>query len=191
MADAGWPADAPEVGRIGDAWGLKGWFKVQSYASPPEAILSARRWHLRPSSRAPSTLHLPSVLEIREVREHGDGIVAIAEGIADRSGAEALRGARIYIGRASFPQAGVDEFYWADLVGLEVANRDGIVLGEVIGLIDTGPHSVLRIAPPRPAQDAGGPVAAADERLIPFVSAYVDTVDLAGRRIVVDWGLDF
>jgi len=191
MADAGWPADALEVGRIGDAWGLKGWFKVQSYASPPEAILSARRWHLRPSVRAPSTLHLPSVLEIREVREHGDGIVAIAEGIADRSGAEALRGARIYIGRASFPQAGVDEFYWADLVGLEVANRDGIVLGEVIGLIDTGPHSVLRIAPPRPAQDAGGPVAAADERLIPFVSAYVDTVDLAGRRIVVDWGLDF
>jgi 16S rRNA processing protein RimM len=191
MADAGWPADALEVGRIGDAWGLKGWFKVQSYASPRVAILSARRWHLRPSVRAPSTLHLPSVLEIREVREHGDGIVAIAEGIADRSGAEALRGARIYIGRASFPQAGVDEFYWADLVGLEVANRDGIVLGEVIGLIDTGPHSVLRIAPPRPAQDAGGPVAAADERLIPFVSAYVDTVDLAGRRIVVDWGLDF
>ena len=191
MADAGWPADALEVGRIGDAWGLKGWFKVQSYASPPEAILSARRWHLRPSGRAPSTLHLPSVLEIREVREHGDGIVAIAEGIADRSGAEALRGARIYIGRASFPQAGVDEFYWADLVGLEVVNRDGIVLGEVIGLIDTGPHSVLRIAPPRPAQDAGAPVAAADERLIPFVSAYVDTVDLAGRRIVVDWGLDF
>ena len=191
MADAGWPADALEVGRIGDAWGLKGWFKVQSYASPPEAILSARCWHLRPSVRAPSTLHLPSVLEIREVREHGDGIVAIAEGIADRSGAEALRGARIYIGRASFPQAGVDEFYWADLVGLEVANRDGIVLGEVIGLIDTGPHSVLRIAPPRLAQDAGGPVAAADERLIPFVSAYVDTVDLAGRRIVVDWGLDF
>jgi 16S rRNA processing protein RimM len=191
MADAGWPADALEVGRIGDAWGLKGWFKVLSYASPPEAILSARRWHLRPSGRAPSTLRLPSVLEIREVREHGDGIVAIAEGIADRSGAEALRGARIYIGRSSFPQAGADEFYWADLVGLEVANRDGIVLGEVVGLIDTGPHSVLRIAPPRPAQDAGGPVAAADERLIPFVSAYVDTVDLAGRRIVVDWGLDF
>ena len=191
MADAGWPADALEVGRIGDAWGLKGWFKVQSYASPPEASLSARRWHLRAAGRAPTTVRPPDVLDIREVREHGDGIVAIAEGIADRSAAEALRGARIYIERSSFPKAGADEFYWADLVGLEVANRDGIVLGEVIGLIDTGPHSVLRIAPPRPAQDAGGPVAAADERLIPFVSAYVDTVDLAGRRIVVDWGLDF
>jgi len=188
MADAAWPADALEVGRIGDAWGLKGWFKVLSYASPPEAILSARRWHLRAASRAPATVGLPGTLEIREVREHGDGIVAVAEGIADRSAAEALRGARIFIARASFPKAGADEFYWADLLGLEVVNRDGVVLGEVVGLIDTGPHSVLRVAPPEPAPD---PVAAVEERLIPFVSAYVDTVDLAGRRVVVDWGLDF
>jgi len=188
MADAAWPADALEVGRIGDAWGLKGWFKVLSYASPPEAILSARRWHLRAASRAPATVGLPGALEIREVREHGDGIVAVAEGIADRSAAEALRGARIFIARASFPKAGADEFYWADLLGLEVVNRDGVVLGEVVGLIDTGPHSVLRVAPPGPAPDA---VAAVEERLIPFVSAYVDTVDLAGRRVVVDWGLDF
>jgi 16S rRNA processing protein RimM len=191
MADAGWPADALEVGRIGDAWGLKGWFKVLSYASPPEAILSARHWHLRAPSRAPATVGFPSALVIREVREHGDGIVAIAEGIADRSAAEALRGARIYIERSSFPQAGADEFYWADLLGLEVVNRDGVVLGEVVGLIDTGPHSVLRVAPPGPAKDTGAAVSAAEERLIPFVSAYVDSVDLAGRRVVVDWGLDF
>jgi len=190
MADAAWPADALEVGRIGDAWGLKGWFKVLSYASPPEALLSARRWHLRAAGRAPTTVRPPDVLDIREVRKHGDGIVAIAEGIADRSAAEALRGARIYIERSSFPQAGADEFYWADLLGLEVVNRDGVVLGEVVGLIDTGPHSVLRIAPPGAAPDAGAS-GAARERLIPFVSAYVDTVDLAGRRIVVDWGLDF
>ena len=195
MADAGWPADALEVGRIGDAWGLKGWFKVLSYASPPEAILSARRWHLRPAARTPATVRLPDTLEIREVREHGDGIVAIAEGISDRSAAEALRGALIYIERSSFPKAGADEFYWADLLGLEVVNRDGVVLGDVVGLIDTGPHSVLRVAP-RLAQDvaaiaSGGSGAAVEERLIPFVSAYVDTVDLAGRRIVVDWGLDF
>ena len=95
MADAGWPADALEVGRIGDAWGLKGWFKVQSYASPPEAILSARRWHLRAPARVPATARLPEALEIRAVREHGDGIVASAAGIDDRSAAEGLRGARI------------------------------------------------------------------------------------------------
>ena len=69
-------------------------------------------------------------------------------------------------------------------MGLEVVNRDGVALGEVVGLIDTGPHSVLRIAPP-------GAASAAEERLIPFVAAYVDTVDLAARRVVVDWGLDF
>ena len=147
MADAGWPADALEIGRIGDAWGLKGWFKVLSYASPPEAILSARRWHLRSAGRAPATVRLPSALEIREVREHGDGLVALAEGIDDRTGAEALRGARIYVERSHFPKPGPDEFYWADLLGLEVVNRDGVVLGVVVGLIDTGPHSVLRVAP--------------------------------------------
>jgi len=190
MADAGWPADALEVGRIGDAWGLKGWFKVLSYASPPEAVLSARRWHLRAPSRAPAMAGLPASLEIREVKEHGDGIVALAEGIDDRSGAEALRGARIYVERSKFPPAGADEFYWADLVGLEVVNRDGAVLGEVVGLIDTGPHSVLRIAAPGGIPDAGAG-GSAEERLIPFVSAYVDSVDLAGRRVVVDWGLDF
>ena len=124
------------------------------------------------------------------MREHGDGIVAIAEGIADRSGAEALRGARIFIERSSFPKR----------------RRRRVLLGRsarprgrqsrrrrprrVVGLIDTGPHSVLRVAPPSPAPgaDAG---AAVEERLIPFVSAYVDSVDLAGRRVVVDWGLDY
>lgn len=187
MADAGWPVDALEVGRIGEAWGLKGWFKVQSYASPPEAILSARRWHLRPAATAPATGPLPASLEIREIREHGDGIVALAEGIADRDGAEALRGARIHVERASFPQAATDEFYWADLQGLEVVNRDGAVLGRIVGLIDTGPHSVLRIAAAAGAGQGEGNA----ERLIPFVSAYVDSVDLPGRRVVVDWGLDF
>ena len=187
MADAGWPADAPEVGRIGEAWGLKGWFKVQSYASPPEAILAARHWHLRPAGPGPVPGRLPDSLEIREIREHGDGIVALAAGIDDRTGAEALRGARIHVERASFPKAATDEFYWADLEDLEVVNREGAVLGRIVGLIDTGPHSVLRIAPTAQASPPEG----AQERLIPFVSAYVDSVDLAGRRVVVDWGLDF
>ncbi|MGZ5206603.1 MAG: ribosome maturation factor RimM, partial [Caldimonas sp.] len=81
---------------------------------------------------------------------------------------------------------GADEFYWADLVGASVVNRDGVVLGTVAGLIDTGPHSVLRVAPEGAEVPADG-----EERLIPFVSAYVDAVDIAGRRITVDWGLDY
>ena len=100
----------------------------------------------------------------------------------DRTAAEALRGARIFIARSQFPKPAEDEFYWADLIGLGVVTRDGLALGQVVGLIDTGPQSVLRIQPP--ASDA-------DEVLIPFVSAYVDSVDLPGRRIVVDWGVDY
>ena len=181
-----WPADALEVGRIVEAWGLKGWFRVQSYAEPPQALLSARRWHLAapsgPHRPMAVALALPGVLEISEARVHGEGLVAAALGIADRNAAEALRGARIFVARSSFPAAGADEFYWADLVGLAVFNREGIALGNVVGLIDTGPQSVLRIR-----TDGAG----VEERLIPFVAAYGDTVDLAARRIVVDWGLDY
>ena len=178
-----WPADALEVGRIVDAWGLKGWFRVQPYAQPADALLGARRWFLRPSERAPAlATPLPSVLDITEVREHGDGLVASSPAAHDRTSAESLRGARIFVARSSFPATADDEFYWADLIGLEVVNRDGVSLGRVAGLIETGPQSVLRVQ---------GDDATSDETLIPFVAAYVDIVDLAGRRIFVDWGPDF
>ena len=101
--------------------------------------------------------------------------------LADRDAAQALRGGRLFIARSSFPTAGSDEFYWVDLIGAQVFNRDGVLLGEVAGLIDNGAHSVLQVR--------AEPTAA--ERLIPFVAAYVDRVDLAARRIEVDWGLDY
>ena len=178
-----WPADALEVGRIGEAWGLQGWFRVHAYADPPDALRAARRWHLQaPPGRSPVPAVLPASLAIARVREHGDGLVAQAEGIADRNAAEALRGARVFVSRARFPEADEDEFYWADLIGCSVVDRQGADLGSVVGLFDTGPQSVLRVRPG--AQDA-------EERLIPFVSAYVDSVDLAARRIVVDWAADY
>ncbi len=123
-----------------------------------------------------------------QAREHGDAVVASVQDVTDRDTAEALRGSRIFVSRNSFPTASVDEFYWVDLIGLEVTNRAGDRLGMVTGLLDTGAHSVLRVRP----HDAP-PAASAEscERLIPFVSAYVDEVDIDGRRIVVDWGLDY
>ena len=182
---APWPDDALEVGRIGEAWGLKGGFHVLPYADPPEALLAASRWHLKRPEGVPapaSTPALPATLEIASVRASGDGLIASSPAIADRTAAEALRGARIFVSRSQFPEPGLDEFYWADLIGLEVVNRDAAALGTVVGLIDTGPQSVLRIRPP---------AADAEEVLIPFVSAYVDSVDMPARRIVVDWGLDY
>ena len=192
-ADPGWPEDAIEVGRIVDAWGLKGWIKVQPFAAEPQALFSSRRWFLLPSEKTgplrPAGLAaIPSLLRVTQVKDHGEVVVALAQEVPDRSAAEALRGARVFIGRASFPSAGPDEFYWVDLIGLAVVNRAGERLGSVAGLIDTGPHSVLRVTP-----DVGpaGVNAQEAERLIPFVGAYVDEVSLERRLITVDWGLDY
>jgi 16S rRNA processing protein RimM len=172
-ADEAWPADAVEVGVVLGAWGIKGGFKLQPHASDPQALFACKRWWLRDGRGA------QRLLKIVQAREQGDSIVASAQDIPDRTAAEALRGARVFVARASFPSADDDEYYWVDLIGLVVVNREGQALGQVADLIDTGAHSVLRL------------VQAETERLIPFVAAYVDEVDLAARRIVVDWGLDY
>ena len=190
-----WPDDAIEVGRILGAWGVKGWIKVQPFAAVPEALFSSRRWFLQPPEPRPgvparpaNAPALPRLLKIMQAKEHGDGVVASAQEVPGRDAAEALKGARIFVSRASFPTAEKDEFYWVDLIGLSVVNREGTVLGEVTDLLDTGPHCVLRIRRPDAA-----PGASLDEAevLVPFVDAYVDDVSLAERRITVDWGLDF
>lgn len=187
-AEPAWPDDAVEVGRIGGAWGVKGWFKVQPFATDPQALFSSKRWFLRAADEArparPGAAALPALLKIVEAKEHGDGVVARAQEVADRDGAEALRGARIFVGRSSFPTAGADEYYWVDLIGLAVLNREEQLLGSVVGLLDTGAHSVLRVLPE-------GGKGEADERLIPFVAQYIDEVDMPARRIRVDWGLDY
>lgn len=183
---ADWPVDALEVGRIGEAWGLKGGFRVLPYAEPPDALMASSRWHLEaPVDRVhvgASSVRLPPSLAVSSMRSQGDGFVAVSADVADRTAAEALRGARIFVARSSFPKVGADEYYWADLIGMTVRNRDDVVLGEVVGLLDTGPQSVLRVK---------GDAVEGGERLIPFVSAFVDSVDLASQRIVVDWGLDY
>jgi 16S rRNA processing protein RimM len=171
------PADAVEVARVLGAWGIKGWIKVQPFAADPQALFSTKRWHLRPSE-GPGTPP-PPLLRVTQSREQGGFVVAGAEEVVDRNAAEALKGARVFVARSSFPTAGADEFYWVDLIGCAVVNREGVALGTVDDLIDTGVHSVLRV------------VQGDDERLIPFVAAYIDDVDLPARRIKVDWGLDF
>ena len=137
------PPDAIEVGRIADAWGVKGWFKVLSHNADPQALLAARNWFLQPSER----------------------------------------GARIFVPRSDFPQTQADEYYWVDLIGLDVVNREGVALGQVRELLSTGPQTVLVIA----YEQDGKP----HERMVPFVSAYVDKVELPERRITVDWQPDY
>jgi 16S rRNA processing protein RimM len=171
------PADAVEVGRVIGAWGIKGWIKVQPFATDPQALFSTTRWYLRPPD-GPGAAP-PPLLRVTESREQGGFVVAGAREVADRNAAEALKGARVFVARSSFPTAGDNEYYWVDLIGCAVVNREGVAFGTVADLIDTGAHSVLRV------------VSGDDERLIPFVAAYIDGVDLQARSITVDWGLDF
>lgn len=182
------PADAIEVGRIADAWGIKGWFKVLPHSASPEALFSSKSWYLQPSERGAKTFSGTVCLSVKEAKEHSDSVVATAHEVSDRNAAEALRGARIFVSRSSFPQAGKDEYYWVDLIGLTVVNREGLVLGEVRELLSTGPQSVLVL---EYVDAVEGGVSKTLERMIPFVSAFVDGVDLTARRITVDWQPDY
>jgi 16S rRNA processing protein RimM len=177
------PADAVEVGRILDAWGVKGWFKVLPHSADPQALFSSKRWFLQPSERGAKTFSGTVLLRVREAKEHSDSVVARADAVEDRASAELLRGARIFVPRSSFPTADKDEYYWVDLLGLEVVNREGVHLGQVRDLMSTGPQTVLVVEYQQDGQPA--------ERMIPFVSAYVDGVDLEARRITVDWQPDY
>jgi 16S rRNA processing protein RimM len=186
------PADAVEVGRILDAWGVKGWLKVLPHSTHPEALFAAKSWFLqaadvkfRPGFSAFSGI---VAVSIDEAKTHSDSVVAKVNGLDDRNAAEALRGARIFLPRSSFPVASKDEYYWVDLIGLKVVNREGVLLGCVRDLMATGPNSVLCVEYAAIQEDG---TSAPAERMIPFVSAYIDAVDVAGQSITADWQPDY
>ena len=189
LEPAALPPDAIEVGRIGEAWGIKGWFKIIAYSASPEALFSCKQWILLPPEpragvvRKEPLFKTPQLFKIRTAKDHSDGVVAQADGVDDRTAAELLKNCRIFIARSAFPTAKKDEFYWVDLMGLEVINREGVMIGSVKDLISTGPNTVIVAE-----REVDGK---ALETLIPFVDAYVDTVSLAERRITVDWQLDY
>jgi 16S rRNA processing protein RimM len=167
---------AVPLGRVVDAWGVRGWVKVEPYAGVEEtALVGARRWQV---VRAASAAH-PAIersLDVERARRHGATVVAKPAGIDERDAALSLKGAEVGVRRADFPPLPDDEWYWLDLVGCEVSNPAGEPLGRVTAVDDHGAHAIL-------ATDAG--------LLIPFVDAYVVEVAPAQRRIVVDWQADW
>jgi 16S rRNA processing protein RimM len=186
------PDDSVEVGRVLDAWGVKGWLKILPHSSDPEALFSAKSWFLQ----APDTKFRPGFnaftgtvsIAVDEAKTHSDSVVAKIVGLDDRTEAESLRGCRIFLPRSAFPKASKDEYYWVDLIGLKVVNREGIALGCVRDLMATGPNSVLCVEYQAMQEDGSSK---SEERMIPFVSAYVDTVDIAAKLITVDWQPDY
>ena len=185
------PGDAIEVGRVLDAWGIKGWVRIQPHSADTEALFASTTWFFEPPDvrfvRGFDAFAGSVQVSVAEIKPHGDGVVARFEGMDSRNAAETLKGVRIFMPRSAFPATPEGEYYWVDLIGLEVWNREGQPMGVVRDLMPTGPHSVLVLAHTETVdgkeQDA--------ERMIPFVAAYVDDVDQKARRITVDWQTDY
>jgi 16S rRNA processing protein RimM len=173
------PDDLVLVGYVSGAYGIHGWVRIRPYSLDADALLSAKTWWLdKPSLCDVDVLH---------AKIHGEDVVAQLVGVAGRDAAEALKGATVQIPRSHFPALADGEFYWIDLIGLAVENLQGETLGQLSDLMDNGAHPILRVAvAPAPGQEKSS-----KELLIPYVDQFVKTVDLAARKIIVDWGLDY
>lgn len=160
------------VGSLGAPYGVQGWIRVNSSTAPPEQIFAYSPWWLKLGGER-------VVIRVDDGRVHGKRLVARLEGYEDRDAVRALVGAEIAVERERFEKPAADEYYWVDLVGATVVNLEGRELGRIDHLIETGANDVMIVD-------------GEQRRLIPFVPGrYVIEVDIAGRRIVVDWDPDW
>lgn len=166
------------LGRITAPFGVRGWVKIQVYGDDPQACAKMPRWWFAAEEHAEESLWLPR--QLAECRPHGRGLIARFVGIEDCNAAEKMVGQFVGAPREALPKTAKDEFYWADLIGLEVINKAGARLGRVDELVRAGAHEVLDV------RDGEG-----NQRLLPFVAAVIEEVDLAGGRIRVNWELDW
>ena len=159
------------MGRVVGPFGLKGWLKVQVFTETPGGLLEHSRWWLGRSGKWDQK-------QVEESAEHGRVVVAKLVGCDEREAAAALKGWEVAVPRSELPATGDGEYYWSDLLGLRVTNVRNEELGRVRTLLETGANQVLVVDGER-------------ERLIPFVSVVVVSVDLARGELVVDWEADF
>ncbi|MHB8253988.1 MAG: ribosome maturation factor RimM [Acidiferrobacter sp.] len=166
------PREWIEVGRVVGAYGVKGWVRILSYTTESEAALAYRPWRFRHKS---GVLETPTLLE---TRTHGKGFVVHLAGCDSRDIAERWSGAVIEAPAATLPPLEAGEYYWGQLVGLTVETVDGVQLGVVSELLETGANDVLVIQGER-------------ERLVPYIPDVVRRVEINQGRIVVVWDPDF
>ena len=162
-----------EVGRLGAAHGVRGWLRVQSFTDPPQRLFEWKRWYLESGAE----------VKLAEARQLGDkdgssGWIARLEGIEERDAASRLSGRMVLVDREELPATTGREHYRADLVGFEVRNVEGALLGEVDHFIDTPANAVMVIKGAR-------------EHWVPVTSQHLKEVRVASRTLIVDWPEDF
>jgi len=171
------PADIVVLGKIVGPYGLRGAVKVHPFADDPLVWAKLPYWWVGQEGLAPGLWRPTRVLRCKA---YGEQLVAELECLADRNASEAAHGVLVGVPRDALPPAAKDEYYWADLIGLEVRNTSGSLLGRVLGLIETPANAVLRVGDGEK-----------DEQLLPFVAAVVLDVDLAAKTVRVDWEADW
>ena len=160
------------IGKVGGPFGIKGWVKLLSHTEPRDKIVGYSPWLLKQGGEWREW-------KVAEGHAHGKGVIARLEGVTDRDQAQALMGAEIALWRDQLGPTRPGEYYWADLMGLEVQLESGRSLGKVDGMMATGANDVLVVKGDR-------------ERLIPFIHGQViKRVDLDHGLIQVDWDPDF
>ncbi|WP_019864264.1 ribosome maturation factor RimM [Methylovulum miyakonense] len=160
------------VGEVSGVFGIKGWVKVFSFTDDRENILNYSPWLLKKGGEAKTVNVLEGALQ-------GGAVVAKLEGITDRDQAAALMGWTIFITPEQLPKAAEDEYYWSDLIGLNVETVEGVQLGSVENLLETGANDVVIVKGER-------------DRAIPFLQGQtVIRIDLPAQKMVVDWDPDF
>jgi 16S rRNA processing protein RimM len=180
--------DLIELGAVQDAQGLQGQIKVRPHSSDPVALLSSKALWLslipRRSSGVASSVEQASLTlyQVKQAKMHSGTVVITLDGITDRNQAEALKGARILVGRDVFPKTDADSYYWVDLIGCKAVNLQGESLGEVIDVNDNGAHGIIAL---------GDLETKTVKQLVPFVNEAVQNVDLPNKLITLDWQADW
>lgn len=165
------------VGKITAQYGVKGWVKVYSYTRPAEQILGYRRWVL---AERPEAGDWQSV-RVVSCRRQSQKLLAKLAGVDDRNASAGLAGKWVAIAPSQLACLPEGEYYWSDLIGLAVVNQDGVELGRVDHLVETGANDVLVIRRDGEAK----------EHLVPWSPDAIIDVDTEGRRIRVGWDPDF
>jgi 16S rRNA processing protein RimM len=185
------------VGFVRDAFGIRGALRITPFSSDPVALLHCPRWFIQPMQTTGIGIidHNPSFIatiaqqvDVTQVKRHQeDELIVQFKAVTTRNQADTLKGYSIWIHRNDFPPTAPDEYYWVDLIGCTVVNLQGQTLGTLKQVSEKTVQGVLEITPVShlyPANTANPLIQ------IPFVDALVPHIDLAQRRITVDWSID-
>lgn len=170
-------SDTLVVGKIGAPYGVKGWVKITSYTDDIEGIFSYSPWLLGGENKA---------YQVDHWRTHNKGVIAKLVGVDTRDDADSIKNLDISIKAEQLPQLADDEYYWRELVGMQVVTEQGYDLGVVKEMFETGANDVMLVK--ANSNDAFGQ----KERMLPFLhDQVIKGVDKQARTIKVDWDPGF